>query len=309
MRVYDLPDLPSNGLDCVLTVGNYDGLHRGHQRIIDRVVSLSKDLGSSPALFSFSSHPKQYFHPEERFSYLLLLKERRSWLKYYGIEILIECTFDKYWANLSAGDFVKFLIRLGVSHLIMGHDHKFGKDRQGDFTYLKGFEKQIRVEQLEAETYKGEIISSQRIRDCLRVGKVDEVEENLGRPYELHGKVVKGQQRGQEIGYPTANLEVSTEKCLPGDGIYVVGVRCRGKDYEAMLYSGEKQVVHRGSRGIEVHLFNFREDIYGEELKIFFFGYLREDRSFDSWTALRDQLDLDKQDALAFFENRRKRSL
>lgn len=308
MQVYSgsdaLPLLPRP----VLTIGTFDGVHRGHRAILDRLIRRAKELGGQSVLITFDPHPRTVLQPDKPLSLLQTLNEKQESLAATGLDHLIVMPFTTEFAALSAEAYVRdFLVARFHPHtLIIGYDHRFGRDRSGDFALLEQMSGNygFHVEEIPVQEIEDSAVSSTRIRRALLAGQVDLAAELLGRPFSFSGRVERGEQRGRTIGFPTANLALQTaNKLLPGNGVYAVRVEGAMGSYGGMMNIGVRPTVsHAGQRSIEVHLFGFSGDLYGQTLKVFCIARLREEQTFNGIEALKEQLGKDKEAALRILE-------
>lgn len=295
----------------VLTVGTFDGVHLGHQKIISRMLNLAKSSNGESVIFTFDPHPRKIVSPKEKSLRLLTtLDEKIALFEQSGIDHLIIFPFTAEFASLTYEDFVENIL-VGQIHtklLVVGYDHKFGKNRQGGFEFLKqcADRHEFQIEKLDVLLVNEANVSSTRIREAIQQGDMETANLFLGYPFSLHGTVVEGQKLGRQIQFPTANIEASDpDKIIPGYGVYGVKARVRNKTYNGMLNIGSRPTINNNAdhRSIEVHLFDFDIDIYGESIEVNFYKKLREEQKFSSLDALKDQLSKDKLETMSFFRN------
>jgi len=288
-------------LNCaVVTSGTFDGVHVGHQTILSRLRETAEKNGGETVVITFWPHPRLVLHPEDTSLKLLnTFEEKAALLKAQGIHHLVRIPFTKEFSQLSSEEFITQIIvnTIGTKKLVIGHDHHFGKNREGSFEQLLadgpkyGFE----VEEIPRQDIDHVGVSSTKIRKALEEGDIDTATHFLGNFYSLTGRVVMGDKLGRLLGYPTANIEVDTAyKLIPADGIYAVTVDHANKRYKGMLYIGNRPTVNGVKRNIEVNLFDFAQDIYGESLTVHFHKLIRGDIKFNDLEALKAQLHLDK---------------
>lgn len=282
--------------NSLLTIGAFDGMHLGHQQILEE---LTAGEHASPAVvLTFSPHPALVIHgPRDNF-YLSSPKEKSAILKDAGIDILITQTFDQDVAAKSAQDFMQNVqAHLGMKHLFVGHDFALGNNREGDVFALKTFGETLgyAVHKVPPVLLDGEVISSSRIRKKLREGNVELANRMLGRNYNLIGEVESGVGRGSTIGIPTANLKNSAEKVVPGFGVYVCRVYLNGQTHDAVTNIGVRPTFETEpvTPSIEAHLLDFDGDIYGREIKLEFIVRLREELRFSNGDELLAQMQID----------------
>jgi len=285
---------------AVVTSGTFDGVHVGHQKILSRLRETAEKNNGETVVITFWPHPRLVLHPEDTSLKLLnTFEEKAALLKAQGIHHLVRIPFTKEFSQLSSEQFITQIIvnTIGTRKLVIGHDHHFGKNREGSFEQLLadgpkyGFE----VEEIPRQDIDHVGVSSTKIRKALEEGDIDTATHFLGNFYSLTGRVVMGDKLGRLLGYPTANIEVDTAyKLIPADGIYAVTVDHGNKRYKAMLYIGNRPTVNGVKRNIEVNIFDFAQDIYGESLTVHFHKLIRGDIKFNDLEALKAQLHLDK---------------
>ncbi|MGZ5262687.1 MAG: bifunctional riboflavin kinase/FAD synthetase [Kaistella sp.] len=281
-----------------LSIGMFDGVHRGHQTIIKNLNTVAANKGLESAILTFWPHPRTIFSPNDDLKLLNTIEEKTYLLAKNGVKHLFLKEFDEAFRNLTGEEFVKQILveKLNVKHLIIGHDHTFGKNRSGDFNLLQkmsseyGFE----VEQVEAVDFHDRHISSTQIRNALKDAKIKEANEMLGYTYSVSGTVVDGKKLGRTIGYPTANISASPLKFLPKNGAYIVDVFLKNQHYKGMLSIGTNPTVDGNSLSVEVYILDFSDDIYGEEISVNFREFLHEEIKFDGLDKLIERLDEDK---------------
>jgi riboflavin kinase/FMN adenylyltransferase len=286
--------------DLVLTDGTFDGVHTGHQAILKRIVALAKQKSGKSAVLTYWPHPRTVLKPEEPYlPQLSSLEEKAEKFAAIGIDYLIVIPFTPQFAQLSWKDFIYEVI---VSHiqpqtLVVGYDHRFGKNREGNFENLKAEAQKlaIQVEEITKQEIDTVAVSSTKIRTALQHGDITTANSYLGHEYSFKAKVVKGQQLGRTIGFPTANcIPVFAQKLIPADGVYAVRCSIDGKSYKGMLNIGFRPTVNGTERTIEVHIIDFDADIYNKEIEIAFLRFIRPEQKFNDIHALRSQLLADK---------------
>ena len=305
MKVYrDVSDF--NVEKPVLTIGSFDGVHLGHFKIIDHLKDVAKENGGESVIFTFYPHPRLVLFPDEGNLRLLnTLDEKIALFEKAGLDHLIVFPFTPEFSKLSYVEFVKEILvkQLGIIHLVVGYDHKFGKNREGGYEVLQELSKSLGfgLQQIDVLLADDIEISSTKIRNSLQEGKVKQANNYLAYPFSLRGTVVEGQKIGRKINFPTANVEASDpNKIIPGHGVYAVTVTHQSKSYQGMLNIGIRPTVNRNAdqRSIEVHLFDFNQEIYGEQIKIQFHQKVRDEKKFASVDDLKIQLEYDKQTVL-----------
>jgi riboflavin kinase/FMN adenylyltransferase len=304
MAVYlDIKELPKFH-NPVLTIGTFDGVHEGHETILKEVVKHAKEVNGESILITFEPHPRKLLFPDQPLKLLTPLQQKMEYITEAGIQHVVVVPFTKEFANLSAQEYIEnFLVKyFHPSCIIIGYDHRFGHDRKGDINLLKEYEKQYGYELLEipAQLIDDAAVSSTKIRRALNEGRMQEAAHMLGRAYSIRGTVKKGAQLGRTIGYPTANIEPDdAEQLIPANGIYAVRVKWNNKGYGGMMSIGyNPTVTDDKSLKLEVNIFDFNEEIYGQTLEVAFIAWLRNEEKFDSLEALTEQLHHDKLDTL-----------
>ncbi|AKP70028.1 riboflavin biosynthesis protein ribf [Riemerella anatipestifer] len=276
----------------------FDGVHLGHQSIIKNLKKISDEKKLSSGLLTFWPHPRTIFNPNENLKLLNTLAEKTSLIENLGVDFLFLQNFDEDFRNLSADDFVKKILvdKLNVKHLIIGYDHRFGKDKKGDFNLLQKMatEFDFEVQQLDAIQLENQNISSTKIRNAITSGDFKSANDMLGYHYPLSGKVIHGKKIGRTIGYPTANISIDNIKLLPKKGAYIVEVWIDNLFYKGMLSVGTNPTVSGTELSIEVYILDFNKDIYDQDITIKFRDFLHEEIKFDGLEALIKKLDEDK---------------
>lgn len=296
-------------LDCaVVTSGTFDGVHIGHQKILARLIEIARRHKGESVVLTFWPHPRLVLHPEEDTLKLLnTFEEKAELLKDAGIGHLVRIPFTKEFSNYSSEDFIRKILvdTIGTRKLVIGYDHRFGHNREGSFEQLKengpkyGFE----VEEIPRQDIDRVGVSSTRIRNALAAGDIDTATHFLGRPYSITGRVIPGDKLGRLLGFPTANIEIDTKfKLIPEDGVYAVTVRHEQYQYKGMMYIGNRPTINGSRRSLEVNLFDFNEEIYGDSLTIFFHKMIRPDFRFQDLEDLKKQLAIDKIESLKTLE-------
>lgn len=299
---------------AVVTEGTFDGLHFGHRKILDRLreitaaVRQQHGVAAQSVVLTFWPHPRLVLFPQQTDLRLLnTLPEKVEAFAQMGIDHLVVLPFDAQFAALSPEQYVNQILIQGLhtKKLVIGYDHRFGHRRQGNFDYLKAREAEFgfEVEEIPRQDIDELAVSSTRIRHALAAGHVAEAAQYLGRPYQLSGQVVRGNQLGRTLGYPTANLQLAEQhKLVPADGIYAVYAKHGDQIHRAMLYIGPRSTLGEGlDKTIEVNIFDFDKEIYGDTLTLYFVGMLRGEATFQSLEAMRAQLDKDREAALQAF--------
>lgn len=284
----------------VATIGFFDGVHVGHRFLIKELQDWGKELNMPSAVITFPEHPRQVLHSDYRPKLLDTFQEKMERLETTGIDYCIALDFTYELSLYSAADFIRLLAEeYHVKGLLIGYDHRFGHDRSDGFEQYVEYGGQVGMEVRKASPYdEGNIrVSSSEIRRLLQEGKVEMANALLTYPYQLKGRIVSGYKVGRTIGFPTANIEVdSPYKLLPKVGVYAVWVELLGKRYKGMLYIGKRPTLQNGDNlTIEVNILGFSGNAYNDEITVSFVYAVREDKTFESVEALREQLERDRQ--------------
>ena len=296
----DFPSIPN----AVVTSGTFDGVHVGHQKILSRLNELAKKNKGETVLLTYWPHPRLVLYPKEHHLRLLsTFDEKVSLLRDFGIDHLIVLPFTPEFSQMSSVDFIQQILvdKIQTKCLVIGYDHKFGKNREGSFDYLQAHSEELgfAIEEISRQDIDDMGVSSSKIRIALESGDLPTATSYLGRPYSLTGEVVIGQQIGRSIGFPTANIQVKDDyKLLPKNGVYAVTVQVEDQQYKGMLNLGNRPTVSGEQKTIEVHLFDFAGDLYHKSLSVNFIQFLREEKKFADLEALKAQLILDQEKAL-----------
>ena len=299
MKVIASSDCSIPQTASVVTIGTFDGVHIGHQKIIKKLIkkALGKNLIS--VVLTFFPHPRMVLHQNSDIKLLNTISERKEILSALGLDYIYVKEFTKVFADLSAREFVKTILvdKLHVKHVIIGYDHQFGKNRSANIDDLKRFgaEFGFQVEEISAQELEDVAVSSTKIRTSLNSGDIQTANAFLGYAYYINGTVVKGKGFGKKMEFPTANIHVDeTYKLIPKNGVYVVSSSYRGKSVYGMMNIGMNPTFEGDKKTIEAHFFNFNEDLYNQHLKITFLDRLRDEHKFESVEALIAQLRQDQ---------------
>ncbi len=292
----------------VLTVGTFDGVHLGHQALIRNVVNRAKQENAPAVVITFDPHPREVINPaSEGIRLLTTLNERASIMQEYGIDEMVVIPFTRDFSILSSEQFIREYVydRIGVNEFVIGYDHHFGKDRKGSINTLKKLSGELgfTVHVVKAHEVRHVTVSSTVIRNLLEVdGDVSAASEMLGRRYEVSGTIVKGDQRGRTIGFPTANLEPdSSRKVMPANGVYYVEVTLEKQRLRGMMNIGYRPTFYGEKKLVpEVHLFDFNSMVYGSRMRIHFIRRIRGEHKFESIEALVEQLIRDREQCRKF---------
>ncbi|MFQ5661313.1 MAG: bifunctional riboflavin kinase/FAD synthetase [Gammaproteobacteria bacterium] len=291
---------------CVATIGNFDGVHLGHQAVFQQLRRHALRLKLPAVVMIFEPQPLEYFSPDTAPARLTGFREKIEWLQEHGIDRVICLRFQQSLAALSAEQFVEQLLvqALGVRYVIVGDDFRFGHGRQGNFRMMQAFGRRYGFEVVATETLSsdGTRVSSSRIRDLLTAGRLEQAKNLLGRPYTISGRVIHGDERGRKLGFPTANMALK-RRLSPLLGVYVVLVKgLREGIYNGVANIGTRPVFDGKQLLLEVHLLDFNGDIYGQHLHVEFLKHLRAEKNFASVDQLCAQMETDIEEARAFFK-------
>lgn len=282
-----------------ITLGMFDGVHRGHQYVIKTLIQRSKEMNLASAIVTFDPHPKLVLkNLHEEIKLLTTPEEKIDIINSFNPDYMIIIPFTLDFSRLTSDEFVeKFLIeKFNMKHLLVGYDHRFGRNRQGTFSDLMNLSKQLNftVEQLKPVDFNGKKISSTKIRTLLAEGKVEEMPGYLGRYYSLSGNVIYGKGIGKQLGFPTANIDWGYPyKLLPKFGVYLVKVTLSGNDYFGICNVGIKPTLPSNQPTVEVYIFDFQENIYEKNIKVEFLTFIREEKNFGNLNELKKQIEKD----------------
>lgn len=309
MKIYNNIDEFKPIDNAIVTIGTFDGVHLGHRKIIERVKQLAQDSGGETVILTFFPHPRMILHPEDHnLKMINTMDEKAQLLEQLGVDHLIITPFSRDFSNQTAEEYIRDILvnKIGTKKIVIGYDHRFGKDRQGGLTELQrlspvyGYE----VVEIPEQDIHDVAISSTRIRNALLSDEIDLANEFLGYPFFVTGKVMRGDQIGRTIGYPTANILIEeTYKLIPADGIFAVKVQLNGQEYKGMGYIGHRPTINGMTRNIEVNIFDFNEDIYSQSIRMEFIKYVRGDIKFTTLDDLTVQLGRDKEAVMALFDS------
>ena len=293
---------------CVATIGNFDGVHLGHQAVLGQLAEKAGQLGLPTTVVTFEPHPQEWFFPDRAPPRLTRLREKLTALRRYSVDRVLVLRFDARLAAMEAAAFVeRILVRgLGVRHLVVGDDFRFGRNRAGDFAFLRAMGARHGFDVVAMHSFRidGERVSSTRIREALAAGDMDTAEKLLGRPYRMCGRVAHGDRRGRGIGFPTANLHLH-RRASPVLGVFAVEVfGVPGEPVPGVANVGVRPTVDGTCALLEVHLLDFAGDLYGRYVQVDFLHKLRDERRFASFEALRAQIRRDVEAARAWFAAR-----
>lgn len=294
--------------NTVITIGTFDGVHIGHQKIIQRLIEVGKAKDLTPTILTFFPHPRMILQKDANIKLINTLEEKESILKHFGLENLVVEKFTKAFSRLTAQEFVETILvkQLKAKHVIIGYDHHFGRNRSANIEDLKAFGLQYRfeVEEITAQDINDVSVSSTKIRTALLDGDIKTANSYLGYPFIISGTVEKGKGLGRTIGFPTANIAVSQNyKLIPKQGVYVVKSEIDNKTIYGMMNIGTNPTFNGIVETTEVNFFNFDADLYNKKITIELLDRLRDEEKFQSVSDLKQQLIKDKNNALQFINN------
>ena len=308
MKVYNHLNEYKEACNPVVTIGVFDGLHLGHQKILNRLLKAAEEINGEAVLLSFFPHPRMILQPDNNELRLLnTLDEKISLLHQTGIHHVILHPFDVAFSELTSEEFIREILveKIGAKKIIIGYDHHFGKDRTGTFEQLKkvsskfGFE----LEEIVAQDIENVHISSTKIRNALAVGDVKLANQYLGYKYFLRGTVVPGDKIGRGINFPTANIYIEEKyKLIPGNGVYAVNVLLGDRKLQGMMNIGERPTIPGRDFSIEVHILDFNEEIYGQTIQVELIERIRDEKKFEDLKELKNQLIQDKESVLSILK-------
>ena len=292
----------------VVTIGTFDGIHVGHQKILKDLIEAAKKEGKKSVLLTFFPHPRMVLQKDVSIQLLNTIEEKSSLLEKMGLDYLIIHPFSKEFSRLTALDFVRDILvnQLNTSRLIIGYDHHFGKNREGNIHQLREYSLlyDFKVEEIPAQDIDDVSVSSTKIRKALQEGNLKTANNYLGYNYMLNGTVINGKKLGGKIGFPTANLDIKEAyKLVPKTGVYVIKTTINNVLFSGMMNIGFRPTVSGKHQTIEAHLFDFDKDLYGKNITIELLYFLRDEKKFDSVEDLIVQLNLDKENAISYLKN------
>jgi riboflavin kinase/FMN adenylyltransferase len=291
--------------NAVVTSGTFDGVHRGHQTILSRLTEVAQASGGESVLITYWPHPRTVVsNDSQNLKLLTTLDEKIELLDQAGVDHLVVIPFTRSFSELTSEEYIRQILidKIGTRKLVIGYDHRFGRDREGGFDYIRAHQSEygFEVEEISRQDVEAVGVSSSKIRAALNEGNVHTANLFLGRPYSLTGTIVKGRQLGRTIGFPTANMQVDdSSKLIPANGVYAVDVEYAGQTLGGMLNIGFRPTVAGTNQTIETYIFDFDKDIYGEHMTLRFKEFLRPEQKFEGLPALVAQLKRDEESARA----------
>ena len=300
MRIFDNLKSYSSEKESILTIGTFDGVHIGHNKILKRLIQDSKKNNLSSLVMTFFPHPRMILNKSHEIKMIDTIDEKINLLEKTGLDNLIIHPFDNNFSKIRAKEFVEEVLvkKLKIKEIIIGYDHKFGKDREASVEDLKKFGKDymFTVKEIPAQEIDSIAISSTKIRNAILNGEIEKCNKFLGRNFILTGKVVYGDGLGKKIDFPTANIEIKeTYKIIPKNGVYLVKTKINSNTYFGMMNIGIRPTVGGTNKSLEIHFFNFKDNIYGKNVSIEIIKKIRDEEKFSSIDQLKIQLKKDEQ--------------
>ena len=285
--------------ESIVTIGTFDGVHIGHRKIITDMVAKGKKENLLTILLTFFPHPRMVLQKDSNIKMIDTINEKKNIFKKLGVEVLIIQPFTKDFSRMSAIKFTRDILvnSLKVSKLMIGYDHRFGRNREATVQTLKGFglDYNFKVDEIPAQDIESISVSSTKVRNAIRSGDFKLVNKFLGRPFNLSGKIIKGDELGRKIGYPTANLKILEKyKLKPQNGVYLIRTKLKKQTYFGMMNIGIRPTISAKNNQIETHLFNFNGNLYDHEMNVEILEKIRVEKKFESIEKLKIQLDIDK---------------
>ncbi len=309
MKIYHNIDEFVAVKNAVVTIGTFDGVHLGHRKIIERIKQLAKISGGETVILTFFPHPRMILHPEDQgLKMINTMGEKAELLEQLGVDHLIITPFSRDFSNQTAEEYIRDILvnKIGTKKIVIGYDHRFGKDRMGGLAELQQMAPvyDFEVVEIPEQDIHDVAVSSTRIRNALLGDEIELANEFLGYSFFITGKVNRGDQIGRTIGYPTANILIEeTYKLIPADGIFAVKVILDGQEHKGMGYIGHRPTINGMTRNIEVNIFDFNQDIYTQDIRMEFLHYVRGDIKFTSLEDLTIQLGKDKEAVMALLKS------
>jgi riboflavin kinase/FMN adenylyltransferase len=296
LLITDLKNIKQKFDNTILTLGNFDGLHLGHQELVKTIIRRSKETGALSMVVTFRPHPLKILAPDKCPPLISIYEEKIRLFEKLGIDVLVKIPFTLEFSAMSPEEFVRDILcaTLGAREIFVGYNYRFGKGREGDIQTLKelGAKYGFAIREIEQLAIDGEVVSSTKIRTLLRDGLVEHAAKLLGRTYAITGIVVKGDGRGKSLGFPTANI-APKHSIIPADGVYAVRLMVRERGYDGIANIGLRPTFGKKTLAIEVHVFGFNEDIYGEDISLYFIKKIRDEKKFKDAAALVNRIRSD----------------
>ena len=299
MKIYhSIKEFPSD-IDTIITIGTFDGVHKGHKEIVGRLNSTAKKEGLESVLLTFYPHPRHVLFPDDQELRLInTIEEKKEALRNTDLQNLVIHKFTKEFSRTKSINFIRDVLvnKLNMKYMVVGHNHHFGKNREGTYDNLLEMSElyDFRIEKIAPQDIDGITISSTKIRNAIKDGDIKKANSYLCCDFSVSGKVVQGNKIGSSIGFPTANIKIDNKwKILPADGVYAVKVYLNNNQYYAMLNIGKRPTISDKRNAIEVYIFDFSADIYGANIKVKFVKRIRDEKRFNDLGSLKSQLKID----------------
>lgn len=310
MKIHNHPVSYSELMNPVITIGTFDGVHRGHLSVIHRLAEIASQVNGETVVITFNPHPRQVLSDDHQFKVLSTFSEKTELLSNAGVNHMVILPFTGEFAALSFAEFVSSILvdKMHAKAIVIGYDHHFGNQREGNFEKLNPLAAQygVNLYRVDPEEIGNTVISSTKIRNALLSGKISEANKWLGYEYSVSGSVIVGNMIGRNIGYPTANIQPDDNaKLIPARGVYAATVCHEGQEYIGMLNIGIRPTIENQKETIEVHILNFNGDIYGHDLKIVFHEFIREEKKFRNLEELKAAIDNDRLAIMKIFDEKR----
>lgn len=291
--------------NVILTIGTYDGVHFGHQQIINRINQLAKDLNTESVLLTFHPHPRTIVRPDLDIKLITTIEEKAALMESYGIDHFVVAPFSKEFAAIPADLYVKDVLvkNFMPQKIVIGYDHKFGRGAKGDIELLRALSSDFNyeVEEISKQTIDDISVSSTKVRKALMQGDIETANELLAHPFSISGKVVHGEKVGRTLGFPTANLAVQNNKLIPPNGVYAIKSQLNGKTANGLLSIGNKPTFGGDKQFIEAYFLDFNGDLYDQHIELVLVAKIRDEQKFDSVEALVQQMQLDVENGKRYF--------
>ena len=306
IKIYDLDRGMTDFEPKAIALGNFDGIHIGHQKLIKKDLEIARQLNLVPSVLLFKENSKKTLHDEK--DYLTSLDDKIEILANMGMDTFCILDFNEEFRSLSPKEFISQILyrKLNTKYIVIGEDYHFGKNAEGDIKTLARFEDEFDYETfvIDFELDNGEKISSGNIKELIKSGNIKKANKYLARPYKIIGHVVDGHKRGRTLNFPTANLKMKFSYTIPKDGVYLTRVNVKGKNHFALSNVGSNPTFENDYRKIETYILDFNQDIYGENITIEFLEFFRDDLKFDSVDELINQMEMDKKRAIETINNK-----
>ncbi|MFZ6016244.1 MAG: bifunctional riboflavin kinase/FAD synthetase [Nitrospirota bacterium] len=303
--ITDLNNISGKYRDSIITLGNFDGLHLGHQALVKMVIDRAKEISGTSIVVTFHPHPLKILAPDKCPPLISIYEEKITMFTNMGVDVLVKIPFTFEFASKSPREFVKDILcdSLNVREIFVGHNYRFGRGREGNIERLKalGVELGFRVNEIDYIAVNDEVVSSTKIRVLLKDGEIEHAAKLLGRPYAITGIVIQGDGRGKALGFPTANI-MPEHEIIPARGVYAVKVSLRGQHYSGIANIGYRPTFDKDILTTEANIFDLNEDVYGEKITLYFIHRIRDEKKFPSVDALIQQINLDVESAKVYLQ-------